>query len=242
MEGEGCEHVFSASNKLAWSTRHASIFHWHQTIEEHFAFWDADKYAALKTLTSIHTLMAELSVLIDNLDLTDADFIQFHSEEQLYLDGLKTLPPKELLQIHYVEVLDELAEQHNQALTTIPVGNLNQILAALSQARIHVDSAYTKLQNAEALTAHVEMQLQVKERWAIGDDTYNKYKQETSLHQYCVALDELKCLVVMSLFKLSKLSLSGTGMDLHDCYWFLILILTRLQTMSADQKGLAMTL
>lgn len=46
-EGEGCEHVFSASNELARSTRHASVFHRHQTIEEHFAFWDADKYAAL---------------------------------------------------------------------------------------------------------------------------------------------------------------------------------------------------
>ncbi|KAG1792021.1 uncharacterized protein HD556DRAFT_1239880 [Suillus plorans] len=46
-EGEGCEHIFSASNELARSTRHASPFHRHQTIEEHFAFWDADKYAVL---------------------------------------------------------------------------------------------------------------------------------------------------------------------------------------------------
>ncbi|KAG1885893.1 uncharacterized protein F5891DRAFT_969233, partial [Suillus fuscotomentosus] len=40
-------HVFSASNKLAWSTRHATVFHHHQTIEEHFAFWDVDKYVSL---------------------------------------------------------------------------------------------------------------------------------------------------------------------------------------------------
>ena len=46
-EGEGCEHVFSASNALARGTRHASSFHRHQAIEEHFAFWDMDKYAAL---------------------------------------------------------------------------------------------------------------------------------------------------------------------------------------------------
>ncbi|KAG1770856.1 hypothetical protein EV702DRAFT_1181544 [Suillus placidus] len=187
MEGEGCEHVFSASNKLARSTRHASVFHRHQTIEEHFAFWDTDKYAALsnflrnhyrEALTSIHTLTAELSV--------------------------------------YPRLEWELArEADNQALTTIPVGDLNQISAALSQARIRVDSAYAKLQNAEALTAHVEMQLQVEERWAIGDDTYNKYKQETSLCRYCVALDELECLVVMHLFELSKLSLSGTGYKLR---------------------------
>ncbi|KAG1882852.1 uncharacterized protein F5891DRAFT_972800, partial [Suillus fuscotomentosus] len=107
-------HVFSASNKLAWSTRHATVFHHHQTIEEHFAFWDVDKYVSLITnfyvlrqflmesllKSSIHTLMAELSALKVNLGLTDANFIQFHSEEQLYLDNLKALPPKELLQIH----------------------------------------------------------------------------------------------------------------------------------------------
>lgn len=48
-EGEGCEHVFSASNELARSTRHATRFHRHQAIEEHFAFWNSDKYEALST-------------------------------------------------------------------------------------------------------------------------------------------------------------------------------------------------
>ncbi|KAG2100405.1 uncharacterized protein F5147DRAFT_747133 [Suillus discolor] len=54
-EGEGCEHVFSSSNDLARSTRHASPFHRHQTIEEHFAFWDQDKYAALSTSHVVHS-------------------------------------------------------------------------------------------------------------------------------------------------------------------------------------------
>lgn len=46
-EGEGCEHVFSASNELARSTRHVSRFHRHQAIKQHFAFWNQDKYEAL---------------------------------------------------------------------------------------------------------------------------------------------------------------------------------------------------
>jgi Kyakuja-Dileera-Zisupton transposase len=49
-EGEGCEHIFSASNALARGTRHASTFHRHQTIEQHFTFWNDDKYAALSKL------------------------------------------------------------------------------------------------------------------------------------------------------------------------------------------------
>jgi hypothetical protein len=48
-DGEGCEHVFSSSNDLARGTRHATRFHRHQAIEEHFTFWDQDKYANLST-------------------------------------------------------------------------------------------------------------------------------------------------------------------------------------------------
>ena len=46
-KGEGCEHVFSMSNKLAQGIWHATQFHHHQAIEEHFLFWNEDKYAAL---------------------------------------------------------------------------------------------------------------------------------------------------------------------------------------------------
>src|ERR1700733_10719313 len=49
-DGEGCEHVFASSNDLARGTRHASRFHRHQAIEEHFMFWDQDKYANLSKI------------------------------------------------------------------------------------------------------------------------------------------------------------------------------------------------
>jgi len=44
---EGCERVFHLSNELAPGTCHASKFHRQQAVEEHFVFWDEDKYAAL---------------------------------------------------------------------------------------------------------------------------------------------------------------------------------------------------
>ena len=50
---EGCERVFAASNALAPGTRHASSFHRHQAIEQHFAFWDEDKYVALSESPAI---------------------------------------------------------------------------------------------------------------------------------------------------------------------------------------------
>ena len=49
-EEEGCEHVFLSSNDLARSARHASHFHQHQMIKEHFHFWNKDKYANLTNL------------------------------------------------------------------------------------------------------------------------------------------------------------------------------------------------
>ena len=66
-EGEGCEHVFSASNELARSTRHASAFHRHQAIEQHFAFWKQDKYEALSKLyylVSLRLLIACYSTVL----------------------------------------------------------------------------------------------------------------------------------------------------------------------------------
>jgi hypothetical protein len=42
---EGCERAFSASNALAGATRLASPFHRAQAIEQHFLFWNEDKYA-----------------------------------------------------------------------------------------------------------------------------------------------------------------------------------------------------
>ncbi|KAG1781291.1 hypothetical protein EV702DRAFT_1177553 [Suillus placidus] len=189
-EGEGCEHIFSSLNELARSTQHASPFHRHQSIEEHFNFWDADKYAALsnflfnhyrEAIHVIQTLQAKLSVIKCELNLDDADFVKFYNEEKLYLDRLKEPPIRDRLCIQYVE-----------------------IRAALNTARI-------RLQNAEALVAHMEIQLCIEERWVIGGPKYIQFKEEATLSKYRTVLNELECLVVMRLFELSKLSLSGTG-------------------------------
>ncbi|KAG1895009.1 uncharacterized protein F5891DRAFT_1130725 [Suillus fuscotomentosus] len=162
-EGKGCEHIFSASNELAHSTRHANRFHRHQAIEEHFAFWDADKYAALMS-GNYFVETAELETIKAELRLSDNDFPGFFDQECIYLD---------------------------------------------------VNSSYAKLQHAEGLVAHCETLLSVDERWLIGGDEYKCFKEEATLGKYHTALDELECLVVMRLFELSKLSLSGTGYKLR---------------------------
>ncbi|KAG1894971.1 uncharacterized protein F5891DRAFT_1130758 [Suillus fuscotomentosus] len=224
-EGEGCEHIFSSSNELARSLRHASPFHHHQSIEEHFGFWDADKYTALsnflfnhyrEAIHGIQTLQAELSII--------KYFVKFYNKEKLYLDRLKEPPIQDRLCIRYVEVLDdlELCREEwntaqlaaNNALTTIGVSNFSEISTALTTAHICVDAAYAKLQNAEALVAHMEIQLHIEQCWVIGGPKYVQFKDEAALGKYHTVLNELERLVVMRLFELSKLSLSGTGYKL----------------------------
>ncbi|KAG2140768.1 hypothetical protein BD769DRAFT_1626225 [Suillus cothurnatus] len=215
-EGEGCEHVFSASNALACGTRHASKFHRHQMIEQHFAFWNDDKYANLsnflwnhyrEALKSIETLTVELSTIKSELNITDDDFLRYFEQERTYLHSLKEPPARDQICIRYVEALDELTEQRtdwhaareaaNNSLTGIAASSLQKINEALTQAWIRIDSSYAKLQHAEALVAHV------------GGPEYNGFKMEAHISKYCAALDELERLVVMHLFELSKLSLSG---------------------------------
>ncbi|KAI6095581.1 hypothetical protein EDD16DRAFT_1698587 [Pisolithus croceorrhizus] len=59
-----------------------------------------------------------------------------------------------------------------------------------------------------------EGQLGLELPWKVGSEDYNCYKEEVTLGKYCEALGELEQLVVMHLFKLSKLGMLGTGYKL----------------------------
>jgi len=80
--------------------------------------------------------------------------------------------------------------------------------AALKQARIHVDTAYQRLQHAEVLVGHIQGQV---DHWEIGRNEYSQWKEEAKIMKYHSALDELERLVVMRFFELAKLGMLGTG-------------------------------
>ncbi|KAG9310199.1 hypothetical protein JVU11DRAFT_9839 [Chiua virens] len=185
-EGEGCEHVFSASNALA------------RAIEEHFAFWDADKYAVLSSflrnhyhevLKAVQTLEAELLVIQNELNLTDNDFRQFHKAEKKYFVELKELPHEKRLKIWYVEMLDELVENEwEEACAT--TNNIcshvaqDQIFLTIFCGRKHIDTAYAKLQNAETQASHMELELQIEEHWAISTLQRRSAAIQTTITRY----------------------------------------------------------
>ena len=68
----------------------------------------------------------------------------------------------------------------------------DQIFPTIFHAHKHIDTAYVKLQNAKIHTGHMELQLQIEERWVIDSQQYKCYKQEASMGKYCAALDELE--------------------------------------------------
>ena len=84
----------------------------------------------------------------------------------------------------------------------------------ISQVHRRVDTAYSKLQNAESYVETLENSLQIEERWSTASPEYESFYQENVLTNYERSLDELERLVVMRLFELVKMSASGTGKSL----------------------------
>jgi len=88
------------------------------------------------------------------------------------------------------------------------------------------------------LHIRIETQLAVDQRWEIGGPEYQCFKEEASLGKYRTALDELKHLVVMRLFELSKLSLSGTGKFIYaEIPMLMSCFFSRVQATSAARQG-----
>lgn len=86
---------------------------------------------------------------------------------------------------------------------------------AMAQIRRRVDTAYSKMQNAESYVESLENSLDIEKRWTEDSAEYKVFYQENVLTNYERALDELERLVVMRLFELTKMSSSGTGLSIQ---------------------------
>jgi exonuclease VII small subunit len=96
----------------------------------------------------------------------------------------------------------------NNIFTSVASGQIN---VAITQVRQRVDTAYSKLQNAESYVESLENGLNIQERWSTTSPEYQSFYQQIVQTNYEQALDELEHLVVMRLFELAKMSTSGTG-------------------------------
>lgn len=134
---EGCERVFSESNRVAAVTRHATPFHRHQLIGLFFSRWNEDKRAEIsklnitfniverltiftgrfilnnyrQALTNINSLNKDLQHAKQKLGIASDDvFAQWLTAEESYLKSLKKMPNGDMLAMEYVKLLKDLHE------------------------------------------------------------------------------------------------------------------------------------
>ena len=66
---ETCERIFSSSNAVARLTCHATPFHRRQFFDLHFHHWDAEKYANLGEVSSLHSNISAHVRLISSISI-----------------------------------------------------------------------------------------------------------------------------------------------------------------------------
>ncbi|KAG1719798.1 hypothetical protein EDD22DRAFT_983278 [Suillus occidentalis] len=120
---ETCERTFSKSNALALTIRYASVFHRQQLISAYFQHNDEyDVYPNLgnflynnyrQALDILQNGQINLSEVMWDLDITDVSvFDQWITDEKEYLQGLKSEPEHETLQMEYWQKLINLTASH----------------------------------------------------------------------------------------------------------------------------------
>ncbi|KAF8528434.1 hypothetical protein BU17DRAFT_38233 [Hysterangium stoloniferum] len=114
---ETCEHVFSASNSVAWGVCHASHFYWGQFLDLQFQQWDEDKYLELSNFLYINYKQA-LKIINDvtpvikayksSTGYTSVIIEMWHSEEAVFLAKATKESSEDTLHVAYVEALEKL--------------------------------------------------------------------------------------------------------------------------------------
>lgn len=114
---ETMERIFSLSNSLATVFRYASAYRRGLLIDAYFRQWDDDKYANLGTFL-LNNYRQALDVLdhdsrslteaMERYQLTDADLDRWEQEETEFFMQLGEEPQANLLQVEYVELLQNL--------------------------------------------------------------------------------------------------------------------------------------
>ncbi|KAI0040617.1 hypothetical protein FA95DRAFT_1502561 [Auriscalpium vulgare] len=201
---EGCERVFGASNALAANSRNATKFHRHQDIEQHFAFWDEDKYANLSRYLVNHYRAAlaittgypdRIRARQEELGIGDEAFAQYIEAEKAYLAGLQAEPPAETLRFN------------------IATPGLHKAMIAANRA---VATKLRKVENKDVQVESLENQLGLTgERWSEESEEYRAVKAQMVERKYRRALDELERLIVQRLFELTKLNMAGYKLRTH---------------------------
>ena len=240
---ETMERIFSASNALASVTRYASPYRRRLFIDTFFRQWDDDKYENLGTFLfnnyrqACATLDQDIPALEDAMrkfKITDIDLDQWEKEEAEFFTQLGKEPETNTLRVEYVELLQVLqsARVERKNSNSFYLGHLSVITETPQSTQYYKSASDTnKLEQrrrlarerfdiAHADVVQMEIRLGIDRRWEPTDTEYLETMKYMNNHKYHRALDKLHQLVVLRLFELHRMNLSGTGRDFV-CFYFI---------------------
>ncbi|KAH7904048.1 hypothetical protein BJ138DRAFT_1019678, partial [Hygrophoropsis aurantiaca] len=205
---ESCERVFAETNALAPETQNATEFHRHQAYDEHFAFMDMDKYAALSTfiyhnyiqaLSIISTATNFLSTSTQATGMRPEDWEADLADERECLQRLHEKKSDTPIEVDYVKALNDYEEAHGSELTRKTTGDIK---------RRHTHAANKRDQKREIVEDY-ERQMGLEERWDVDRPERVQAQSRITHKLYHKAVDDVERLVVMRLLELTKLQMSG---------------------------------
>ncbi|PBK68454.1 hypothetical protein ARMSODRAFT_988697 [Armillaria solidipes] len=220
---EGCERFFLGSNALVLGVRHASRFYRHQAIMNYMKC--KDRFDTFQNLSAFlcnnyHQaldILQECPILDDSmqrLEVGSESVIEgWLKEEEEYLATLLKEPPQETLEMEYfIALLDYHTFQASVDDTasvwmTVTAETVNRQTHKTEMACRHlVEKRDNALKTVQMLEACLEMQC-----WEIGCEKWLANKKRVKMQTYQHAIDNLECLVVSRIFKLTKMNMSHTG-------------------------------
>ncbi|KAJ6624401.1 hypothetical protein B0H10DRAFT_2212814 [Mycena sp. CBHHK59/15] len=229
---EECERTFALSNHLASSTRLATTFHRQQQIDEHFHFHDQDKHASSgnfiyqnyrQALEKIALNREQLSELERRLGTTAEDYEKDHITEIKYFESLRSEPDNIKQTADYMDVLHKLysASAASDAAKR-DYDNLDALIhkgyqrKEIALVRTRYQTTFTKYTLAEEQTCRYEEENGIERRWTPDSKEYKDALVVATERRYRAAVSQLERLVVMRLFELTKLGMSGVAYKLRD--------------------------
>ncbi|KAJ6620183.1 hypothetical protein B0H10DRAFT_2360931 [Mycena sp. CBHHK59/15] len=217
---EECERTFALSNHLASSTRLATTFHRQQQIDEHFHFHDQDKHASSGTGFYVFYLLTngiQLSELERRLGTTAEDYKKDHITEIKYFESLRSEPDNIKQTADYMDVLHKLYSasfrDYDNLDALIHKGYQRKEIALV---RTRYQTTFTKYTLAEEQTCRYEEENGIERRWTPDSKEYKDALVVATERRYWAAVSQLERLVVMRLFELTKLGMSGVAYKLRD--------------------------
>ncbi|KAI0052976.1 hypothetical protein FA95DRAFT_1601333 [Auriscalpium vulgare] len=228
---EGCERAFSRSNPLAPTTRYASAFHRQQDIATHYEHADNfEVYANLsdflcnnykQALSILQTAPGILADTMKQLGIVDRGvFDTWLSQERAYLEGLKSEPTEDTLEMEYYQSLVHMHDSEAKLLEARAAwATITPQTIGMSGSSLKTETARRQAIARNVKTIEVanelELRMGIKDRWLPKSRPWLRAQKKVALRTYRKAVDALEALVVARIFELSKMNMAQTGYKLR---------------------------